>query len=62
MTPGFSEGDVGGVVVAAFVFVVIAVLVLGFGVWLGMVAIAPRIIRRQDRAEEEQREPGDRPD
>ena len=47
---------------AAVVFVAIAVLMLGFGVWLGMVAIAPRIIRRQDRDEAEREEPGDRPD
>jgi len=57
-----SEGDLGGMVVAALVFVAIALLVLGFGVWLGMVAIAPRIMRRQDRAEQEREEPGDRPD
>ena len=58
----FGEGDLGGMVVAALVFVVIAALVLGFGVWFGMVAIAPRIQRRQDRAEEDREEPGDRPD
>ena len=57
-----AEGDFGGVVLAAFVLIVVAVLVLGFGVWLGMVAIAPRIIRRQDRTEEERDEPGDRHD
>ena len=57
-----GEGDLGSTAVAALVFVVIAVLVAGFGVWLGMVAIAPRIMRRQDRAEQEREEPGDRPD
>jgi len=62
MTAGSTDGDLGGLFVAAFVFVGIAVLVLGLGVWLGMVAIAPRIIRRQDRADEEREEPGDRPD
>jgi len=58
----FSEGDLGSTVLAALVFLVVAALVLGFGVWLGMVAIAPRIMRRQDRAEQEREEPGDRPD
>lgn len=57
-----ADGDLGGLFVAALAFVVLAVLVLGLGVWFGMVTIAPRIIRRQDRAEEDRDEPGDRPD
>lgn len=60
MTAG--QGDVGGMFLAAFAVVVITVLLLGFGIWFGMVAIAPRIIRRQDRAEEGRDEPGDRHD
>jgi hypothetical protein len=62
MTPGFSDGDPVRLFLAAFVFVVIAVLVLGLGVWFGMVALAPRIGRRLDRSEEDREEPGDRHD
>ncbi len=60
MTAG--EADLGGTIVAAVIVIALAMLVLGAGVWFGMVAIAPRIIRRQDRAEEDRDEPGDRHD
>jgi hypothetical protein len=51
-----------GLFVAGLVFVVAAVLALGFGVWFGMTRISPRIQRRLDRADLESQEPRERHD
>jgi hypothetical protein len=55
-----TSGGIAGIVIMALAYVVGGIAVLGIGVWFGMVAT--RIMRRQDRAEEDQREPGDRHD
>jgi hypothetical protein len=47
--------------VVGLVFVLSAVLALGFGVWFGMTRISPRIQRRLDRADSDE-EPSDRHD
>jgi len=47
--------------VVGLVFVTLALLGLGFGVWLGMSRISPRIQRRLDRADSDE-EPSDRHD
>ena len=51
-----------GFFVAGLLFVVVGVLVLGFGVWFGMTRISPRIQRRLDRADLDSEEPRDRHD
>ncbi len=50
-----------GFFIGGLVFVLSAVLVLGFGVWFGMTRISPRIQRRLDRADNDE-EPSDRHD
>jgi len=47
--------------VVGLVFATLALLGLGFGVWLGMSRISPRIQRRLDRADSDE-EPSDRHD
>ena len=47
--------------IVGLVFVALALLGLGFGVWLGMTRISPRIQRRLDRGDSDE-EPRDRHD
>jgi hypothetical protein len=52
-----ESGDFGALA-AAFAYIVGAIVLLGIGVGLGMVAT--RIIRRDEEPEEDEKEPGDR--
>jgi hypothetical protein len=47
--------------IVGLVFVTLALLGLGIGVWFGMTRISPRIQRRLDRADSDE-EPSDRHD
>jgi hypothetical protein len=56
-----GEAAFGDVVIGVLIVLVIAILAIGFGVWFGL-CMAPPIGRRVDRQNEDEEEPGDRPD